>query len=231
MNDIRGWIFDMDDTLYCEHDYVRSGLRAVANVLQQNCALDESFIYKVLIDEWKVSNRRRIFNVVCEKYGWPADIPALVQVYREHQPVGISLYPDADRLLKLLEERNVLRAIITDGDKTMQWQKIKALLLRERVPCIIVSDDLGNECWKPSPATYLQATKRLGLKPENCVYIGDNPQKDFVTARRLGMHTIRIVRDIGDHMRDIVELEYEAEKTVYSLDELSRNLGLKNKKK
>ncbi|MEM5598044.1 HAD hydrolase-like protein [Niallia circulans] len=55
---------------------------------------------------------------------------------------------------------------------------------------------------------------------KDCVYIGDNPNKDFVTAKKLGLHTIRIVREIGDHMQTKLDQGYEADKKIYSLMEI-----------
>jgi putative hydrolase of the HAD superfamily len=60
----------------------------------------------------------------------------------------------------------------------------------------------------------------LRLDFSDCVYIGDNPNKDFITARKLGMGTVRIVRDVGDHMQTRLGKEYEADAVIYSLTEL-----------
>lgn len=221
---IKGYIFDLDDTLYCEHDYVRSGFQAVARHIT-NCFAHVSYdeIYGAILHEWQMNGRGRIFNNISIKFDIDMDIKELVSIYRSHKPV-LELYNDANKLLERLEQGAWKTGLITDGAREVQWQKIKALGLERRLDCIIVSDDLGQDCWKPSKVPYQKVTEYLQLPYEECVYIGDNPHKDFCTARRLGMHTIRVIRQVGDHMRTVLTEEFEAERTVYSLDELVKEL-------
>ncbi|MGN6385172.1 MAG: HAD family hydrolase, partial [Verrucomicrobiota bacterium] len=51
----------------------------------------------------------------------------------------------------------------------------------------------------------------------DCVYIADNPRKDFITARKLGWKTIRVRRDEGEHCRVSLERELEADVEVNDL--------------
>ena len=44
-------------------------------------------------------------------------------------------------------------------------------------------------------------TKKLGVKPAQCVYVGDNPEKDFIAPNKLGFKTIQIVRPRGVHCK------------------------------
>ncbi|ESU72908.1 haloacid dehalogenase [Geobacillus thermopakistaniensis] len=216
----KGYIFDLDDTLYCEHDYVRSGFWTVANELaNQRPDIGVSRIYQILIHEWQRNGRGRVFDHVCSRLGIDVSIPDLVRLYRKHQPV-ISLYDDAKEVLVYLKRKGKKLGLITDGNSVAQWAKIKALHLEPLFDCIIVTGDLGEEHWKPSETPYRKMAERLGLNFRDCVYIGDNPNKDFIAARRLGMGTVRIVRDVGDHMRTKLGVEYEADMTIRSLTEL-----------
>lgn len=225
MKNIQGYIFDLDDTLYCEHDYVRSGFQAVARWLSSRCShVTYEALYDSMLNEWKTNGRGRIFNDVCSQFHIDAEVAELVSIYRQHEPV-ISLYEDAEKLLRALERKEKKIGIITDGASEVQWRKIRALYLEKRIPCIVVSDDLGRECWKPSEAPYRKVVQCLNLPYEKCVYIGDNPNKDFCTARQLGMHTIRIVRPIGDHMQTVLDRNFEADRIIYSLDELVKEIN------
>jgi HAD superfamily hydrolase (TIGR01450 family) len=42
---------------------------------------------------------------------------------------------------------------------------------------------------KPSPLIYHEGMKRVGVKPDEALFISDDPISDLVTAGRLGMHT------------------------------------------
>ena len=73
---------------------------------------------------------------------------------------------------------------------------------------------------KPDPQVYARTLEDLGVKASDAVYVGDNPAKDFVGARALGMSTVRIIRPEGDHMSDVAKPGYEADLTVHALTEL-----------
>ncbi|WP_018931025.1 HAD family hydrolase [Gracilibacillus lacisalsi] len=214
-------IFDLDDTLYSEHDYVRSGFWSVAETIKSTYPYIESVqLFNDLVRVWKTYGRGRVFNVVCENYRLDIEINTLIETYRNHKPT-IQLYADAKEILHLLKKRNYKAGIITDGNSNMQWNKIRALGLDHLVDVITVSDDLGGEnFWKPSTTPYKRTIQALNTSADKCIYVGDNPRKDFISARKLGMKTIRIIRPNGDHMKVKLAREYEADKTIFSLKEL-----------
>lgn len=217
----RAVIFDLDDTLYREHDYVRSGFAAVAERLaREPGAPGAGELYGALIDEWQRHGRGRIFDAVTERFGLRVPVPELVGAYREHDPSALELYPDAERALARLEAAGTLLAVLTDGMAAVQRRKLHALGLDRRIGCIVVCDDYGLDAWKPSAVPYRAALEQLGVAPTDAVYVGDNPNKDFIGARALGLATVRVRRDSGDHARTTLGAEYEADVTVGSLDEV-----------
>jgi putative hydrolase of the HAD superfamily len=221
------FIFDLDDTLYCEHDYVRSGFRAVAeHLIQGYDGLDVPSLYKFMLDEWNRNGRGKIFDHLTEMFAIDVDPIKLVELYRMHIP-HLTLYPDAERIITILEQREIPRGIITDGDRGVQRRKIEALRLTNRFPCVIVTDELGKDCWKPSPVPFLHAKEQLGGTADSYIYVGDNPHKDFITAKKMGYYTIRVIRETGDHMGTRMTRDYEAEQIIHSLDELAAYLTLK----
>lgn len=218
----KAYIFDLDDTLYCEHDYVRSGFKAVAAYLHERYAVgnvEVEEIYHRFVQVWETKGRGKVFDQVCEQLKLNVHIQELVQVYREHVP-DIRLYADARECLDYLKKSEILLALITDGHQLAQRKKIKALGLERWMNQIIVTDELGREAWKPSPIPYQKAVELLKVDFRECVYIGDNPHKDFITARKLGMATVRIIRPVGDHMQVNLSEEYEADYIIHSLMEL-----------
>lgn len=215
------FIFDLDDTLYCEHDYVRSGFKEVAIYLNSlNPSIQIDGVFERLVAVWKIDGRGQVFNIVCEELGIQVNIRDLVQVYREHKPT-LSLYDDAVEVLSYFYEKKIPIGLITDGKSEMQWNKIKALNIERFFQALIVTDDLGgSKCWKPSVLPFLRAAEVLGLDVNQCVYVGDNPHKDFVTAKKLGMKTVRVIRNIGDHMNTFLDEDYEANFQITSLTEI-----------
>ncbi|BDG30669.1 HAD family hydrolase [Parageobacillus thermoglucosidasius] len=218
----QGFIFDMDDTLYCEYDYVYSGFKVVSKLIAQSQKkITDNIVYQYLIDEWKRNGRGKVFNKVCEKLGIDIDISYLVEAYRYHKPT-IQMYDDAKKLLLYLKHKKVQTGLITDGHPVAQYNKIKSLGLKKWIDCIIITGILGEEYYKPSEVPYKIALNSLGLEAKQCVYIGDNPYKDFITAKKLGIKTIRVIRPIGDYMHVKLSSEFEADIVVYSLTDIMK---------
>jgi len=173
-------VLDLDDTLYLERDYVRSGFCAVGRWLAKNRNVEDFFENAWTLFE--SGTRGNIFDMVLEDLGIfdKELVNRLVHLYRAHHP-DISLQADATEFLKKHKRENL--AIITDGYSDSQWPKIRALNLEQYVDKIIVTDDWGREFWKPNPKAYILA--QAGRSPEECVYIADNPLKDFEVPAKL----------------------------------------------
>jgi Haloacid dehalogenase-like hydrolase len=79
----------------------------------------------------------------------------------------------------------------------VQRKKFEALALAHHFDAVVFSDELGREFWKPSPRPFEVASEALGVDPSECVYVSDNPLKDFIGARRAGLATVRLRRPDG----------------------------------
>lgn len=184
LENIDAVIFDLDDTLYGEKEYVRSGYQAVAAGFPQVDAMAEK-----LWDAFK--KRLPAIDVVLEGEGIssPETKAKALQLYRSHIP-EISLYPGVRALLGRLKGKKLL-GLITDGRPEGQRAKIEALGIRDDFQQIIITDELGGvECRKPNQAAFVSMQQMLQVPFARMVYIGDNPQKDFVAPQALGMRTI-----------------------------------------
>lgn len=194
---IRGLVLDLDDTLYPEIDFVRSGFRAVAHAhagLLGDAAASIDLMWRIFNE----ADRTRVFNLALQHLGLTADaatIAALVQTYRAHSP-RISLHPDADRLLARAQGR-LLLGIVSDGPLETQQRKVDALVLQPRVHAVELTDLYGREFWKPHPRAFESVARFLGCPHRELAYVGDNPEKDFIAPNRLGWTTIRIRRTDG----------------------------------
>ena len=220
---VKAVIFDLDDTLYNEIDYVLQGFRNVAEYLGKEYFVDVNEVHERMCEILKEQGRGKIFDSICEAYHIDAPVKKLVEMYRATRP-KLSLYQDAEEVIRKLRQKNIGLGLITDGCSQVQHQKIDALFLNDKMDVVLATDDLGKDeegkpYSKPNPKVYEVVLKKLQCRPQEAVYVGDNPQKDFVGAKALGMKTIRIVREQGDHMRDQVDAEYEADVIIQNLTE------------
>ena len=97
---IKAVVFDLDDTLISEKEYIKSGYRHIAEIISEQNRLnkelgDKHLIYEVLIQLFDASPKN-VFNRLLDKLEVPYtkdDILDLVKAYREHKP-NIQFYPD-----------------------------------------------------------------------------------------------------------------------------------------
>jgi putative hydrolase of the HAD superfamily len=179
---IKAVLFDLDDTLYEESDFVRSGFTAVAGVLQAREVPGAATAVSLLEKFHHLESRSGVFQKLAAQLEFPAAwIPDLVSVYRSHRPV-IQLAEDAIEVLPRLRKSFRL-GCVTDGWADVQRRKIKALGLEEMLDAIVVADDHGREFWKPHARPFLACCQQLGISPSEAVYVGDNLERDWVGAR------------------------------------------------
>lgn len=191
-------VFDVDDTLYLERDYVRSGFEAVGQHIQQRFGVDGFFARAW--DAFEHGARGTVFNQVLAECGVAVDadlVTELIAVYRNHTP-KIGLIPDAQKVIEQLYGKVALAAI-TDGPRSSQRAKVDALGLPQWIDPIVITEELGPGHSKPHPLAFEQVEQATGCRGDQCVYIGDNPKKDFKAPHALGWRTVRIRRPGGLH--------------------------------
>ena len=224
---IKAVVFDLDDTLISEKEYIRSGFRQVSKKIAKKNNLDKDYVYKIMYDTFN-EDSKNVFNRVLDKLNIQyekEDIKELINYYRGHMP-DIKLYDDAKYILDTLKAKGIKLGMITDGYKITQRNKLEALNIGDYFEHIVVTDELGREFWKPHQKPYEIIKKKLGLEYENMVYVGDNVSKDFVTANKLGMNTIFINREEGIYKELKYSNEYTAKYTIGSLNEIENMLAI-----
>lgn len=210
-------LVDMDDTLYPEHDYFASGLRAVALCAARYGGPDPAEGERLLV-ELASNGRHRLFDRFVAHVGGRCPSAALlVHVYRTHEP-QIQPLPDVGTALVSLRERGVRLGLVSDGHPTVQRAKFAALGLANVVEAVVFTGDLPAGSAKPSPVPFAVAAELLGVEPERCVYVADDRSKDFLGPRRLGMGTIRIARPLDRRLEPAREFHSEAEADVVVTD-------------
>lgn len=219
MNSLDLWIFDLDDTLYLERDFVLSGYAAVS---KQTEAEFKKPILEQLKRRFFAGERGDLFTPSLAEQGIAIDetkAQKLVQCYRQHAPL-IAPCPDVVPFLKSLRSHGKKTALLSDGWHAVQKNKLVALGLESYFDAVVFTDALGGtEFWKPNPAGFEKCLRELGVQASGAVYLGDNPEKDFHAPKRLGMKSIRVRRAGGEHQRkEAKSPEFQADHTVLALD-------------
>jgi putative hydrolase of the HAD superfamily len=216
-------VFDLDDTLYDETTYVKSGFKAVAAYLAKQFNLPEKKLFSQLTEELE-NGRGSIFDSVLKIHGIysKALVKKCVVAYRFHTP-EIKLSESGKKCLERLKNHPLY--IVTDGNKIVQHHKIKALGVDKKVTAYYITHRFGVHNAKPSPHCFLKICEREKTTPEHVVYIADNVSKDFVGIRPLGFKTVQVLT--GQYTNIKRTKEYQADQQIRSLDELTEAYLLK----
>lgn len=195
-NEIKAVVFDLDDTLISEKQFVESGYRCVAEIISGSTGIGTINVFEMLKELFN-KNTQNVFNRLFDKLQIRYDndnIRGLVEEYRNHLP-DIQFYDDVIPCLEKLKDNGIKTGIITDGYISTQRKKLKALNAEKYFDHIILTEELGREYWKPHPRAFELMNKILQVKFDEMVYVGDNPEKDFYIGHLYPIKTVRICRE------------------------------------
>ena len=181
-------IFDIDDTIYKEIDFLKSGYKALINRIKTDYKIELS--YDLLIKEY--FEGKNVFQNIIYRYPY-IKLDYLLNIYRYHNP-DINLPKKELNCLKKLKEIVFSLGIITDGRSVTQRNKLKSLGILNIFNDIIISEEFGS-C-KPALENYIFFEKKYPNK--TFYYVGDNILKDFVTPNKLKWITVG-VNDINNY--------------------------------
>ena len=215
-------IFDLDDTLYNEIEFVHSGFREVAKRFSKISSIDEDKYYSFMLNELKMKGRGKVFDNVLKTFNLYSkkNVKKSISFYRTHIP-NINLPKESIEILTYFKNKNIPIYIVTDGNKLVQANKIKALKLDKFVSKSFITHRYGKIHAKPSTYCFEKIAKTEDVNFKNIVYIADNVNKDFINIKKLGFQTIRIQK--GMFKEAIRPIQYHAKYEIDNIIDL-RNL-------
>jgi|LSQX01.3.fsa_nt_gb putative hydrolase of the HAD superfamily len=201
---IKAVIFDLDDTLYPEHEYVSCAYRDIARMVSEDYGNNPDDIYQKLMFFRYHCGDDVVFQNLMVYIGQPQHSSneyihsKLVPAYRNCS-CNLCLFDDAKDLLDALEGKFML-GLITNGGSSTQRNKLKLLNIEDRFDSIVITGELfQREFWKPSIEPYVYCLRQLGVKPEESVYVGNNPVYDVEGASALDMRVfIRAEKQVAE---------------------------------
>lgn len=196
---VKGVIFDLDDTLYNEKQYVQSGYTAVGAYLGEKNAYNELWKY--------FENNEPAIDRYLREIGQMEQKAQCLKIYREHKPT-IALNDGVADILANLRDKGIKVGIITDGRPIGQRNKIEALGLEMMVDDIIITDELGGEQFrKPCDIAFRILQRRWRIPFEQIIYVGDNVNKDFQAPKQLGMQWMLVKNSNSLYQKELPDVD------------------------
>ena len=222
-------VFDLDDTLYEEIEYCKSGFKTVSEFLAKLPNIPKSqtidSIFSTIWDEFSFGNRTKTFNNALKTLEIEYDddtITNLISIYRNHKP-KIKLPDESKEILDKLSPEYTM-ALLTDGFLPAQELKVEALGIKSYFEAIVYTEALGRACWKPSTKGFEHLLKKLKKKSQNCVYVADNAEKDFIAPNKLGFATIQLIGPSHVHTEAPQEEQAAPDLIITSISQLPNAL-------
>ena len=190
---IKGVVFDLDNTLLDFMKMKQVAVRsAIRGMIEAGLEIDEKKSFEDIITLYEKIGweNQKVFDVFLENSIGHVDnkfLAAGVVAYRRAREANLLAYPNVNKTLIELTKLGMKLAVVSDAPSREAWMRIYYLNLYHFFDVVITFDDSGER--KPSAIPFEMALKKLGLKPQSSLMIGDWPERDVVGAKKLGMRT------------------------------------------
>lgn len=192
MKDLKAVIFDLDNTILDRSETFRRFARSfVETYFSHRKPLDPLIERIIELDQDGYKDKSQLFDELLEELPWAnkPDNKELMDYYQLHYVRNATLMEEAKEVVQAIREK-YKTGLITNGRTMIQYGKIDRLGLRNDFDVIVVSEEIGIK--KPDPRIFEAALKKLEVRPDECIYIGDHPKNDIEGAGKVGMRTIWI---------------------------------------
>ena len=174
---IKAVFFDLDNTLI---DFLRmkrlSCDAAIDAMIGAGLNVSHEKAIKVLFelyDKYGMEDKA-IFQKFLKKVSGRINYKVLangIVAYRRVREGFLEPYPNVDYVLLKLKGMGLKLAIVTDAPRLKAWIRLAAMKLSNYFDVVVTFEDTKQH--KPSKMPFKAALKQLGLKPEECLMVGD----------------------------------------------------------
>jgi len=196
MSMIRAVAFDLDNTLINFMSFKRKSALAAARAMVRNGLKGSpGKIAKELFgvyDEYGIEYQKTFST-----YLWKGGMRDFNE-FEKIQQAAIVAYLDCKfhvlrpyrgvvPVLKRLRRKGMKICLVTDATRKNAWRRLAVSGLQDLFDSVVTHDDTGE--FKPHPSPFKILLKKTKLRPEQIIFVGDNPHRDILGAKKMGMHT------------------------------------------
>lgn len=205
MPELRAVLLDAGGTLiHPDHEFIldrlaAEGVRADAGAYAEASRHAATAVGDLLRSDdpgTDAARARTFFGTLLTRLGLPADRMEAVgsDIRRRHEEgrLWVRTDPGTRAMLQGLLDAGLRLAVISNADGRVAAY-LEAAGLRDLFEFVLDSALVGIE--KPDPRIFELACARMGLRPEECVYVGDTFEVDVIGARKAGIDVVLLAEE------------------------------------
>ncbi|MFP4523687.1 MAG: HAD family hydrolase [Candidatus Woesearchaeota archaeon] len=205
-------IFDLDGTLI---DSLPGHFKAIQAIIERHggTLTDEEFA------GYNGMGMREAAEKFIKEKGLDADVETVLREKDEaHEDIinHVELYQGVKECLERFKDLKL--AVATSSDRRYLEGVMARFGLAERFQALVSADDVDR--LKPAPDVFLEAARRVGAEPEECVVVEDAPH-GVRGAKAAGMKAVAVLTTTA---REAFTGDAEPDAFIGSLDELDESL-------
>ena len=193
---IKAVLFDLDNTLI---DFTKMKIEscksAIKAMIKTGLKINEKTGLKKLMDTYfRVGIESDIgFTKFLEEQMGEVDdaiLQAGINAYLKRKPNFLKPYPYVLETLEMLKSKNFKLGIVTDATREKALIRLNAMEITNFFDVIITYDE--SKFKKPDELPFRLAMEKIGVKPEETLFVGDSFRRDIEPAKKIGMQTLLI---------------------------------------
>ena len=177
-------VFDLDDTIFYEKNYVMSGFNEIDQYLRSQYGIKNA---AQTLKKYFFEGAKDPIEKFCQELNLNIK-QQLICLMRESIP-SIKARPGIIQLLKKLKSKNYEIGIITNGRSLTQRKKIEALNIQYFIDILLISEEIGFA----KPELEIFKEYMLQSRKKKFLFIGNNPVIDINPTKELKWKTIYCV--------------------------------------
>lgn len=186
---IKAAVFDLDHTLFDRYGTIKVLVPQLRKHFDLNDGItDEYFIQELSYGDKHFVHKgwQGIYNHLISKeiFRTKPSFEEYTEIVLRHFKHIAVKYDFSIGVLKELRDKGYKVGLITNGKAPLQYDKLRMLELTDLFDEIIVSGETPYE--KPDKRIFLMMAEKMGLNPDEMMYIGDHPLNDIEGSRNAG---------------------------------------------
>lgn len=185
-------IFDLDNTLYPEKDYLYQTYYLIGHLLEYQEQISAGSVIEFLISTFETSGRTGLFDKLIEKFNLNESYKLkLMAVMRTSKlPLRLIMFDYMQTIIEKLIAEDFKLFILTNGNPQQQLNKLKHLDFNghaDKLTCYF-ADEISP---KPSPDAVWHILKKHELEADQVLFIGDS-EVDKMCAENAGIDFMNV---------------------------------------